>query len=422
MNKKNKCRISGQEMTEVFSLGNLQMSDFIPEGQAPRAGTGELKLMLCPKSGLLQLESIIPPEEMYGKYWYRSGINHTMKQKLKNVVDSCLDSIDTKKGDVFLDIACNDGTMFDYIPDYMIKIGIDPADDSYKIESSQKADAIVQDFFSAKAYKTTKYANLKPKIITTIAMFYDLDDPQPFVEDVYKILDDDGIWVLQLSYAPLMLKQLAFDNICHEHICYYSLSSMKYLMDRVGFDIVDCKLNDVNGGSFRIYLMKKTANKTKFRNQQERDVALFRVNSILEYEKSLKLNEPQTYINFYDQICNLRENTISFIRKQKAMGKRIAAYGASTKGNTLLQWYGLDNKDIDYIAERSSYKLGLKTAGTKIPIVTEKFMREDHPDFLLVLPWHFINEFAERESEYIKKGGKFIVPCPKFLIYPDEGK
>lgn len=422
MEKKMKCRISGKETIEVFNLGKLQMSDFALPGEDPRTGVGELKMMLCTESGLLQLDSIIPPEEMYGKYWYRSGTNDTMRQKLKNVADCCFDSIETTEGDVFLDIACNDGTMFEYVPDHMIKIGIDPADDSYAVESSQKADAIVQDFFSAEAYSRTKYAKLKPKIITTIAMFYDLDDPQPFAEDVYKILDNDGIWVLQLSYTPLMLKQLAFDNICHEHICYYSLSSIKYLMNHVGFDIVDCELNDVNGGSFRVYLMKKDSNKTKFRNQQERDVANFRVNSLLEYEKSLKLNDPQTYINFYHEICKLRDNTVSFINKEKSKGKTIAGYGASTKGNTLLQWYGLTNKHIDYIAERSSYKFGLETAGTKIPIITEADMRKDQPDYLLILPWHFINEFAAREIEYIKKGGKFIVPCPKFLIYPDEGK
>ena len=309
-----------------------------------------------------------------------------------------------------------------WISEYTDTFDITWSDFGGYIAASKKANAIVQDFFSADAYRRTKYADLKPKIITSIAMFYDLDDPQPFVEDIHDILDDDGVWVLQLSYTPLMLKQLAFDNICHEHICYYSLSSLKYVMDRVGFDIVDCQLNDVNGGSFRVYLMKKTANKTKFRNQQERDVANFRVNSILEYEKSLKLNDPQTYIDFYSQICKLREDTMSFIENEKAKGKKIAGYGASTKGNTLLQWYGLNHTHVDYIAERSAYKYGLKTAGTKIPIIAEDDMRADQPDYLLILPWHFINEFAERETEYIEKGGKFIVPCPKFLVYPDEGK
>ena len=225
---------------------------------------------------------------------------------------------------------------------------------------------------------------------------------------------------MQLSYTPLMLKQLAFDNICHEHICYYSLSSLKYILDKVGFDIVDCTLNDVNGGSFRIFMMKKEADKSKFRCKQERDVAQFRVNSLLEYEASLNLNDPQTYINFYDQICDLRDDTVNFINQEIKQGKRIWGYGASTKGNTLLQWYGLNNKHIEAIAEKSTYKLGLSTAGTNIPIKSEQEMRETDPDYLLILPWHFIKEFAEREKKFIENGGKLIVPCPKFLVYPDE--
>ena len=222
-----KCRLSGKETTCVFDLGNLYMSDFTNLGEEARFGKGSLKMMLCEESGLLQLEEPIPLERMYGKYWYRSGTNDTMRKKLKDVADTCLESIKTEPGDVFLDIACNDGTMFEYVPDHLIKVGIDPADETFTKEASTKADAVQRDFFSAKAYKKTPYADKKPKIITTIAMFYDLDDPFPFAQDVKQILDDDGLWVMQLSYTPLMLNQLAFDNICHEHICYYSLSSLK---------------------------------------------------------------------------------------------------------------------------------------------------------------------------------------------------
>jgi hypothetical protein len=167
-------------------------------------------------------------------------------------------------------------------------------------------------------------------------------------------------------------------------------------------------------------LMKKEADKTKFRNQQQRDVASFRVNSILEYEKSLRLNDPAVYEDFYNKICDLKEKTVSFIEQEKKNGKSIWGYGASTKGSTLLQWYGLDANHIDYIAEKSEFKFGLKTAGTGIPICAESEMRTIHPDYLLILPWHFIAEFAEREQDYISKGGKFIVPCPKFIVYPER--
>ena len=192
-------------------------------------------------------------------------------------------------------------------------------------------------------------------------------------------------------------------------------------MDKVGFDIVDCELNDVNGGSFRLYMMKKEADKSKFRCKQERDVADFRVSSLLEYEKTLKLDDPQTYKDFYNEIYELKSKTVQFIQEELKKGKKIWGYGASTKGNTLLQWYELNNQHIESIAERSEQKYGLKTVGTEIPICSEKKMREAKPDYLLILPWHFVREFAEREKEFIDNGGKFIVPCPKFLIYPDEG-
>jgi hypothetical protein len=213
-----------------------------------------------------------------------------------------------------------------------------------------------------------------------------------------------------------MLEQLAFDNICHEHIYYYSLFNLKTLMNNNGFDIVDVQLNDINGGSFRVYLMKTTSDKTKFASQPYRDVCNFRINSLLEYELKLKLDNVQTWINFYNKINELKEQTISFIKQEKEKGKVIWGYGASTKGNTLLQYFNLDNTLIDGIAERSTFKYGLKTVGTNIPIYSEEEMRKIKPDYLLILPWHFIKEFKDRENEYLKNGGKFIVPCPKFEI------
>jgi hypothetical protein len=221
---------------------------------------------------------------------------------------------------------------------------------------------------------------------------------------------------MQMSYTPLMIEQLAFDNICHEHIYYYSLFNIKNLLEKNGFKIVDCILNDINGGSFRVYV-KKSGYENNFHTQPFRDVANFRINSILKQEESLKLNEVKTWLDFYNRINELRDKTISFIKNAKNNGKTIWAYGASTKGNTLLQYFGLDNTLIDGIAERSVYKWGLKTAGTNIPIYSEEDMRHANPDYLLILPWHFINEFREREKDYLMNGGKFIVSCPKFEIF-----
>ena len=247
-------------------------------------------------------------------------------------------------------------------------------------------------------------------------MFYDLHDPISFLKDVYNIMEDNGLFVLQMSYTPLMLKQLAFDNICHEHIYYYNLTNIKSLLKQVGFDVVDCQLNDINGGSFRVYIRKSIADIRGFKTSPYRDVANYRINSLLEMEKSDKMNTPEPYMEFWNNINELKDETMAFIKKVKSEGKTVWGYGASTKGNTLLQWFGLDETLIDGIAERSPYKFGLKTVGTNIPIYSEDEMRKIKPDYMLVLPWHFIDEFVRRESDYLNSGGKFIVPCPKFEV------
>ena len=403
-------------MKELFNLGELYVSDFLGENDEPRGGKVEMKMMLDESTGNVRLEKAAPLDVMYGKYWYRSGINQSMKNELQRIVNSILDVKKLKENDIWVDIACNDGTMFDFIPNNIIKIGIDPVDNSYKNESEKRSDLIIQDYFSADVYKKSKFGTQKAKVVTSIAMFYDLENPDTFIKDVGEILDDNGLWVLQLSYTPLMIEQLAFDNICHEHIYYYSLFNLKKLMEKNGFKIVDCQLNDTNGGSFRVYVMKENADVRKFATQPHRDVCNFRIQSLLTLEEKLKLDSVDTWMDFYNRILDLKEQTVSFIKSEKEKGKKIWGYGASTKGNTLLQYFGLDNTLIDGIAERSVYKWGLKTVGTNIPMYSEEQMRNEKPDYLLVLPWHFISEFVERERDFLLGGGKFIVPCPKFQI------
>ena len=402
-------------MKELFTLGNLYVSDFLKEGASARGGSVEMKMMMD-ENGSVRLDQIAPLDTMYGKYWYRSGINNTMKKELNGIVNSITDIVKLKENDLWVDIACNDGTLLSYVPNNLLRVGIDPVDDSYKIESEKHSNLIIQDYFSYDVFKNSKFGNLKAKVITTIAMFYDLEEPKKFVNDIIKVLDDNGVWVLQLSYTPLMIEQLAFDNICHEHAYYYSLFNIRKMFKECGMDIVDVQLNDTNGGSFRIYCMKENSDKTKFGTQPYRDICRFRINSLLQYEESLKLDSVDTWVDFYNRINELKEKTVSFIKSEKEKGKKIWGYGASTKGNTLLQYFGLDHTLIDGIAERSPYKFGLKTVGTNIPIYSEQEMRDQKPDYLLVLPWHFINEFVERESDFLKNGGKFIVPCPKFEI------
>lgn len=410
-----KCRISGSDTESLFSLGTLYASDFVKQ-DVYNGKQSDLSLCFSNESKLVQLTDNLSGSDLYGKYWYRSGTNTSMREALRDVVEKGLLYSGIREGELWLDIACNDGTLLGFVPNNIVRVGIDPAEDSYRKEALRVSNEVIQDFFSLSAWKTGRYGSRKAKVITAIAMFYDLDDPYKFMQDISQVMDDDGILILQLSYTPLMLEQLAFDNICHEHLCYYSLTSLKYLLDKTGFRIVDCELNDVNGGSFRVYTKKTKSLTSQFRTAPFRDVANFRVQSLLQYEECKGFNTVERYAQFFRDIENLRKETVGFICSEYAKGKRIWGYGASTKGNTLLQWYGLKYPVIEAIAERSPYKYGLKTIGTDIPIRSEEEMRKAQPDYVLVLPWHFIEEFKQREKQYLDKGGTFIVPCPRFEI------
>ena len=402
----------------LLELGSYYVSDFLPlDSKYENREKYELNLELDSEIGAARLTQPAPSHTMWGKYWYRSGINTSMTNELKNIATEISSRIKYQKEDIWLDIACNDGTMFKFIPNEFTKLGIDPCDDSYYQESCKVADVIIQDYFNKENYIKTGYGDKKCKVITTIAMFYDLKDPNPFIQDVVDILDDDGLWVLQMSYTPLMIEQLAFDNICHEHVYYYSLNSIQKLFKKHNLKIVDCSLNDTNGGSFRIYVQKDLAKKDSFSTSPLRSVCDFRIKSILDYENNhYDISNPKLWKDFGDKIELLKQQTVNFIKQEKAKGKIICGYGASTKGNTLLQYFGLNNTLIDAIAERSPYKYGLKTIGTNIPILSEEEIRAMNPDYMLVLPWHFIDEFTERESKFLNQGGHFIVPCPEFKI------
>jgi SAM-dependent methyltransferase len=404
-------------MKKLLELGNHYVSDFIKEDSEMEGRKKySLDLYLDEELGAPRLMNIAPAHTMWGKYWYRSAINTSMTLELQGIVKEITSRVKLKDDDIWLDIACNDGTLLKAVPNNLTKVGIDPCDESFYAESSKVA-TVVQDFFSKDAWNKTPFADKKAKVITCIAMFYDLDNPHPFVQDLYDILDDDGVAVLQMSYTPLMMNQLAFDNICHEHVYYYDLKSINKLFSQHGFRVVDCSVNDTNGGSFRIYFQKETALVTSFGTSPLRDVCDYRVETILNYETNVvDISSVAAWNDFKIRLDTLKNNVNSFINTAKAEGKKVYGYGASTKGNTLLQYFGLDSSHIAAIAERSPYKFGYKTIGTNIPIISEEEMRDANPDYALVLPWHFISEFQTRERAFLEAGGSFIVPCPIFEI------
>lgn len=405
-------------MKELFSLGAIHPSDWLKEGQEPAPKT-DITLVLD-SYGAARLKETTPVEKMFGEhYFYRSGLNESMREELKSIVDSITNVFKLKDRDLWIDLACNDTFMLGCVSKNLIRVGIDPVlkNESYCQDVAKNTDLVIPDFFSAKEFKKSKFGKQKAKVITMIAAFYDIQETKPFLEDIYECLDDQGLFVLQLSYTPLMIQQLAYDNLMNEHTYYYSLFNLKNLFEDNGFKILDCQLNPTNGGSFRVFFGKKnTFNEKLFGTQPYRDVCNFRVNSILEYEKTLKLDAIETWQKFYEDIMVLKEQVISFLKQEKAKGKVIYGWGASTKTNTLLQTMGIDNSLLDGIADRSPYKWGLRTAGTNIPVVSEQEMRDKKPHYIFVNIWHFLSTCLERERDLMEQGTKLIVPCPKFEI------
>jgi NDP-4-keto-2,6-dideoxyhexose 3-C-methyltransferase len=409
-----RCRVCGsKELASILSLGSIYVSDFVTDRASGTEKTYPLELVLCDPTqggcGLLQLRHTVNPEKMYGFYYYHSGTNAMMRKALLDVAISAEKRTDLKKGDMALDIGCNDGTLLRSYRKKGIKlVGFDPAKNLMP-EARVRTTKIINDYFNYEAFEEN-FMGKKAKIITCIAMFYDLDDPNKFVADITKCLDMNGLWIIQMSYLPLMLEKNAFDNICHEHLEYYSLFSLQNLLKRHGLKVVDVELNDVNAGSFRVYI----------RHQDSAGSAqgMRRVCQLEKSEEALKLAETETYFRFASRVDKVREEVYKFIKKNVQKGKVVYVYGASTKGNTLLQYFDLDHHLIKAAAERNPDKFGKKTVGTLIPIVSEDEARAAKPDYFLVLPWHFLDIFLRQEKKYLSSGGHFIVPLPRMTIIP----
>lgn len=406
-------------MTELLNLGDLYVSDFLVADEEPRSEPWPLRLVMD-DDGLVHLSEQPPAELMWGRYWYRSGTNATMRAELYDIVQQVKGLVHLDAGDLWVDIASNDGTLLACVhltdPD-VTRIGVDPVQGEIH-EASKRWGTVIQKPFTAEVAADLLASHGQAKVITCIAMFYDLMDPTDFLAGVKRLLADDGVFVLQMSYTPLMLEQLAFDNICHEHARYYTLTTLRHVLFEAGLRVVDVELNDTNGGSFRVVVQHRDAK--PLRSQPWRDVAEMRVVSLLANEYRCGYNEPGVWARFHERLVTLREQVPTFIELQRRLGNQVWGYGASTKGNTLLQYFGLDHTMIDGIAERQEAKWGLVTVGTNIPIVSEDEWRAAAPEYTLMLPWHFRSEFLEREAKYLDAGGRFVVPCPRFDVIGTE--
>lgn len=414
MSKCTKCRIcNGDNLTDVINLGEQYNTSRFPKYKEFCTSKTKIILCICEDCYLLQLRYYEDQSELYEhEYGYRSGISNTMKAHLKSYNEEILSKVELKDDDIIIDIGSNDSTMLQYYPNYKYRrIGIDPTGKQFK-EYYINGVELLPTYFTYENV-INKYGNIKCKIVSSISMFYDLPDPVQFAKDIYKILDDDGIWTCEQSYLLTMLEKNSIDTICHEHLEYYSLYQIKTIADMADLKIIDISFNECNGGSFRIYFAKRSSNKY-IENKTL-------INSILDDEERSNLRCKETYIDFMKGCDNEINKLKDFINLVNKNGKSVYIYGASTKGNCLLQYANLGEDDIKYAVERNLNKVG-KMTSTGIPIISEEEMRKDPPEFLLVLPWHFRDEIIKRESNFLNNGGQFIFPLPNFEIYSSKKK
>ena len=408
------CRICGsQALTKVIDLGSqhLQGSFIRSSGLSPALRKIGTELVRCDPTrderacGLLQTKITVPPSVLYASYWYRSGTNQTMRSHLQGIAREAAVFVGNDR-DVALDIGCNDGTLLSCYPAEFRKIGVDPSD----IAKEAQGDlTIINEFFPSAALKAVLGED-RFSIITSIAMFYDLEDPVNFVRSIKSHLRDDGIWIFEMSYMPTMLRMNSYDTICHEHIEYYSLAVIERLLEMCGMKIVNVSFNDINGGSIRCFATHDdclTYGNPAFRE----NIAATRT---AEFDLALDTDKP--YRHFQERIEQHRQELNELLKGLKSSGKTIHIYGASTKGNTILRWCGIDKSIITCAADRNPEKVGTRTIGTDIPIVSESESRAMKPDYYLVLPWHYRAEFVAREAEMLVSGTKLIFPLPEIDI------
>ena len=355
--------------------------------------------------GLVQLLHTYPSESIYREYWYRSGINQTMRDALANIVQSASKNVKLDAHDVVVDIGCNDGTLISNYPQNLLRIGIDPVKN---ITGDHEDFMRITDFFTADRVLNATNGK-KVKVITSIAMFYDLEDPNAFVSDIAKILDKEGVWIVQMADLPEMLKGNMFDQIIHEHLEYYHYRPFEYLVKKHGLKVVDVEKNKVNGSSYRFYIRQAYG-------PNPSGAACDRITSLMNEEKQMKLEDEEVYRRFKTNCEQIKKKLPEFIRKENAKGKKTFGYGASTNGNVILQYCGLSAKDILFVADRNPLKFGCWAVASMIPIISEEEARKLKPDYMLVLPYYFLDEMLKREKEYLNAGGKFIIPLPELKI------
>ncbi len=408
------CRVCGNtNLVPILDLGIQTLTGVFPKSAGESVGAGPLVLAKCwddwdsDVCGLVQLKHAFEADLLYGQnYGYRSGLNRSMVEHLGAIASKVKELVSLEAGDLVLDIGSNDGTLLRALDHPGVSmVGMDPSANKFR-QYYHDAAQVIPDFFSSTRFRQ-EFGSRRAKVITSIAMFYDLDAPRDFVRQVSEILADDGVWFFEQSYLPSMLETTSYDTVCHEHQEYFSLRTILWMLEREGLKIIDIGLNGTNGGSFFIVAAKTVS-------PFPENTLL--VQGMLDRERKEGIDGLAVYQDFRDRVGRHRSDLLSTLNDLRAQGKRVFGYGASTKGNVTLQYCGITARELPFIAEVNADKFGCVTPGTHIPIISEREARAMRPDVFLVLPWHFREGIIEREADFLASGGKLLFPLPAITM------
>lgn len=402
------CRMCySPDVISVLDLGMQALTGIFPKTRSENVPAGPLALVKCQECGLVQLQHNYDLSMLYGDtYGYRSGLNPSMVKHLAGRVAKLERRMALSEGDLVIDIGSNDGTLLkSYSTEGLSRVGVDPSGPKFRQYYPAGAE-LIADFFSTAAVKRS-VGERKAKIITSIAMFYDLERPMDFVKQIIDVLDDEGLWLFEQSYLPTMIATHSYDTVCHEHLEYYALKQIVYFTRKLGLKIVDVEMNDVNGGSFAVTVAKQGSRFVE---------AAALVEDILAKEQAAGYDTVKPFEDLKQSMTGQREALRNLLTRLRKEGKKVFGYGASTKGNVLLQYCGIDEELLPLIAEVNEDKFGSFTPGTRIPIISEKQARTMNPDYFMVLPWHFRDNIIAKETDYLENGGSLIFPLPDLKV------
>lgn len=402
------CRFcKSNKLVDVINLGKQSLTGVFPKNVKDKVTRGPLIVALCKNCSLLQLRHSYNMEELYGlNYGYRSSLNSSMVNHLRNKAITLVKNYKITKKDFIIDIGSNDGTFLNFFKNYKNLIGVDPTIAKFK-KNYNKEITQIEDFFPSNILNS-KIKLKKAKLITSFSMFYDLEDPFEFSCQIKKMLTSDGVWQFEQSYMPFMLKQNSYDTICHEHLEYYSLTIIKKILEKAELKILDVEFNNINGGSFSVTATH--GNSKKKSNQKI-------ISWLLGEEQKMELNKPKVYLDFADRTKKHKKSLLNLLQKLKRNKKKVSGLGASTKGNVILQYCKIDKSLLKNIYEINTDKFGKFTPGSNIKILSDKKISKNNCDYLLVLPWHFKDHIIKKEKKLIQKGIKLIFPLPEIEIF-----